>query len=263
MRSLSENKMELDTNVSYSVEVSEDKCPMIKEFFENIDSSHEGKIPKWRMAINKLIKRTGSLVQLSHPLDYGDMMNPECKINLYHLLSSLKHLNVTGDLVDIGCFDGKNSAFMGLLMAELGIDAHFYLYDHFGKGYGRNVSKQTVMDSFKKFNLRQPTLYENDFRVSIPKDLPDTISFAHIDCGHGGDKNEHADIIVFLLEHIYPRLEKNAVVIMMDYTQGVRKSVWNVNPGVKIGCDRFFANKPEKITELYGGFFAQGFFRKQ
>lgn len=232
-------------------------------FIQDICVSVDQFMPRWRVQVNKLLQKFGSRIKLKHPFDNGDMMNLECKMNLYHLISSLKLNNVTGDFVDLGCFDGKDSAMMYKLKLEFGLQGEYYLYDNFVQTFGRTINRDSVFENFKKNNLPEPNLVEADFRVSIPEKLPQSICFSHIDVCDGGDAHVSAEKVYFLLENVYPRLSAGGIIVLMDYTSGKRKDVYNINPGVKIACDRFFEDKPEKVQELYAGYFAQGYVRKK
>ncbi|MEB0262804.1 hypothetical protein QN348_14400 [Mucilaginibacter sp. 5C4] len=58
-------------------------------------------------------------------------------------------------------------------------------------------------------------------------------------------------------------MPKNSVCIMMDYfdaSTGVEGL--DINPGVKLAYDEFFADKPEKIACLWGNQYNHAYFRK-
>ena len=62
---------------------------------------------------------------------------------------------------------------------------------------------------------------------------------------------------------VYPKLSKGAVAIFMDYhIPGRTMDGMNVNPGVRMACDAFFADKPEQIEMLYGGPCSHAYIRK-
>jgi len=85
------------------------------------------------------------------------------------------------------------------------------------------------------------------------------------------------------LEHVYPRLSPNSIVVIDDYydpsihkpmqrymnnnthnlIEGVQYQIENSLPGVKAACDEFFLDKPESISILVSGRERQGYFTKK
>jgi O-methyltransferase len=84
--------------------------------------------------------------------------------------------------------------------------------------------------------------------------LPSRIAFAHLD----GDLYES---ILTSLTHVYPRLSQGAICLIDDYADPACPG-WNGLPGVKVACDEYLRDKPERVSVLYAGDRAHGFLRK-
>jgi O-methyltransferase len=109
-----------------------------------------------------------------------------------------------------------------------------------------------------------PVIHAGDVFQTIPAELPERIAFAHIDLGSGSDVFEHTRLIVHGLSAIYKRMVPNGVMVFMDYhIPNVTVNGNDSNPGVRLACDGFFENKPEKIKLLYGGPCSHAYIRKQ
>lgn len=100
-----------------------------------------------------------------------------------------------------------------------------------------------------------PKIHEGWFADILPTQLPDKISFAHLD----GDF--YSSILESLI-YVYPRLSKGAVVVIDDYCDPKQLDANNILPGVKKACDEFFKDKKEKVSVLVAGCEAHGYFRK-
>ncbi len=127
----------------------------------------------------------------------------------------------------------------------------------------REALKDELKANFNKAKLKQPIVHKGDFKTTLPGELPAEIPFVHIGCGFGGDKMEHKAVMLHCFESIYPWMPKNSVCIMMDYfdaSTGVEGL--DINTGVKLAYDEFFADKPEKIVCLWGNQYNHAYFRK-
>jgi O-methyltransferase len=51
--------------------------------------------------------------------------------------------------------------------------------------------QEILIANFRRSKLKLPILHKGYFHQTLPKELPDEIAFAHLDCGYGGDKIEH------------------------------------------------------------------------
>ena len=113
-----------------------------------------------------------------------------------------------------------------------------HLYDSFETKFNVKGSvENALINNFQRAGLRAPVLHKGYFENTIPQELPETIAFVHIDCGSGRDKF-HSKTVIYCLESVYPRMKKGAVCILMDYhDKSINQTGYDVNPGVKLGCD--------------------------
>ena len=66
-----------------------------------------------------------------------------------------------------------------------------------------------------------------------------------------------------VLTHIYPRMPRGAICSFIDYFHPTETpQAEAVNPGVKAGCDRFLAGKPEVVSVLYAAEYNHAYFRR-
>ncbi|RYF53315.1 MAG: hypothetical protein EOO39_40950 [Cytophagaceae bacterium] len=214
---------------------------------------------------NKLIKSLGLRYTLQQNLDWTTNMNSvEQRINYFHLLDAAIAYQIPGDVVELGCYTGQCALLFQKIIADHRSDKQLHLYDSFDTHFSfKGNVEQELVSNFAKATLKQPILHKGYFEQTLPADLPEQICFAHIDCGFGGEPQQHSKIMLHCLTHLYPRLSRGAVVVLMDYhdNQTGDKGA-DANPGVKLACDAFFADKPERVASLYGNEYSHGFFRK-
>jgi O-methyltransferase len=222
-------------------------------------------------------------------LEKRRMLNIEEEMNIYHLLTQAILLKIPGDIVELGCNDGRTSAIMQKTLDEYKSKKIIYAYDSFEGLPQKNKKdgdtefkegwcmkpKQDLINVFKKYELKLPKIVPGWFKDTLLKKLPKKISFAHLD-------GDFYSSIKESLEAIYPRLSKGAIVVIDDY--GIPKihkkieklinnnsysklsnrkiKINNDLSGVKRACDEFFKNKKEEIKILIAGEEKQTYFRK-
>jgi O-methyltransferase len=194
-----------------------------------------------------------------------DMNSIEQRINYYHLLNSVILDGVAGEVVELGCFTGQCALIFQKVIELNSSERQLHLYDSFfAKFTVKGDIEKELKANFEKAGLKQPIVHKGDFDTTLPDELPPAIAFAHIDCGYGGDKMEHKAVMMHCFESIYPRMTKNSICIMMDYYDASAGTVGpDLNPGVKLAYDDFFAGKPEKIICLWGNQSNHAYFRKE
>ena len=199
----------------------------------------------------------------------GDWSNVEKAVNVYHLLTQTVLLNIPGDIVELGCFDGTTSIIMQKTLDQLRSKKVVHVYDSFeglpgkSKNDGDTIfvtgscktQKENLVENYSKNNTKLPIIHEGWFSNTLPNKLPAKISFAHLD----GDF--YSSILESLI-YVYPRLSKGAVVVIDDYCNPKTLDVNNILPGVKNACDEFFKDKKEKVDILLAGCETHGYFRK-
>lgn len=216
--------------------------------------------------LNKLLTKVGSPIWLVHRMDYReDMLSLEQAVNFQHLIARVAECKVPGAFVELGCYTGSSSAVIGTVLRELDEERELHVYDSFSHSLGKNG--KDILGEFvatmKREKLDLPSIHKGDLLVTVPAELPQQIAFAHIDLGVGGDPLAHKKIMQHCIASVYDRMAHGAICILMDYhIEGVTIHGANTNPGVKLACDEFFKDKPEKVYTLYGGAYSHGYFRK-
>ena len=192
------------------------------------------------------------------------MVSPFQKLNFFHLINNNLIHKIPGEFVELGCFEGQTAALFQHILETNNSDKKLMLYDNFRHKIGMDGDIRTrLLENFQSRNFRKPELIEGNFENTIPSLLPDKISFLHLDCGYGGDTELHKNTVLFCLEHCYERMSPGAVAVLSDYhDKEVTVDGYDSNPGVKLACDIFLKDKPEKMFVLYGGEYSHGYFRK-
>lgn len=194
-----------------------------------------------------------------------DMNTIEQRINYYHLIDSVIANDIPGDVVELGIFAGQCSLVFQKVIALRQSNKQLHGFDTFGMSFKlKGDIEELLKQNFNAAGLKQPVIHKGDFFDTLPYQLPEKISFVHIDCGFGGDAMDHKKVVAHCLESIYPRMSKGALCIMMDYNDPAENgSGHNIAPGVKMACDEFLANKTEKVIALYGNQYMHAYFRKE
>ena len=212
------------------------------------------------------------------------MMNMEGALNLYHLLSRTMYQNVSGDVVEVGCYRGLTAVMLQKTLDEHRSEKKLHVYDSFeglpekspqdafspegnikksiyqdnkrmGKGWFQ-TSEETLRESFHTFETKLPYIHKGWFEETLPQSLPEKISFAHLD----GDLYEST---LVSLENIYPKMAIGAIAVIDDYCDMDIHERTNALPGVKKACDIFFSDKPESVEVLAAGVQYQSYFIKK
>lgn len=193
-----------------------------------------------------------------------DMNTIEQRINFFHLLDGVIAHNIDGDLVELGCFTGQCAMLFQYILQQQKSEKKLYLFDSFNIKFAETGDIEgKLLNNFKKENLNFPVINKGFFENTLHTSLPEKISFVHIDCGFGGNPDEHKEILLYCLDKVYSRMSRGAVCILMDYyDESIHAKGHNANPGVKFACDEFLKDKHEKIIALYGNQYFHGFFRK-
>jgi O-methyltransferase len=162
-------------------------------------------------------------------------------------------LKLPGDVVELGCNVGMTTSFLRRLLNAAGSDKEIHVYDSFqglpGKtaedgatpcDFGSSaVPHQAVLDTFSKAGLTPPVINKGWFS-EIPDDrYPEKICFAFLDGDFYGS-------IMDSFRKVYHKMVPGGIILVHDYD-------WAPFPGVKMACDEFCADKPEKVaSEIFG-----------
>jgi O-methyltransferase len=194
-----------------------------------------------------------------------DMNTVEQRINYYHLLNQVLLCEVEGDVIELGCFTGQCALLFQKVLEQNDSAKELHLYDSFEIKFSEQGDiKDVLMASFKSADLKPPILHKGLFKDTVPSELPEKLCFVHIDCGHGGNVEDHKNILLEVLNSIYPRMAPGGVCVLMDYNDPKINGIGHdANPGVKLACDRFLQDKEEEIIPLYGNQYYHAYFRKK
>jgi O-methyltransferase len=215
---------------------------------------------------NKVLALVGVKSRLVPPNDpWHDMTSQEQRLNIYHLVSQVLHHDVPGALVELGCFAGETAAMIQKINQTEGEPPkELHLFDSFEVGFALSEPVRHVLEgNFERHGLPLPVIHEGRFDATLPTELPDQIAFAHVDCGFGGDQDDHAKLVIYCLEHIYPRMAPKGIILLMDYVHPQVWPSWDGNAGAGRGADAFFADKEETVTVLFAGEMSQGVVHKR
>ena len=143
------------------------------------------------------------------------------------LLAELrKTLDLSGDVVEFGCYEGDTSILLAGEMRDAP-DKWLYLYDSFeglpaktaednsGDGWRfkegeLKASPDTVSHKFKKYALPDPVIVKGWFNELSDSDLPSQIAFALLD----GDFYESIKTSLAL---VAPRMVSGGIIAVHDY----------------------------------------------
>ncbi|WP_113651829.1 TylF/MycF/NovP-related O-methyltransferase [Pedobacter namyangjuensis] len=194
-----------------------------------------------------------------------DMTTVEQRISYFHLLNRVIDTKVRGEIIEFGTFTGYCALLFQNVIEQSKSGKELHLYDSFETQFMETGNIQDILiANFKKAKLQVPIMHKGYFQDTLPTQLPDEVAFVHMDCGFGGDKFEHRDILLFCLNQVYPKLSKGAICVLMDYmgAEGIEGG-YDVNPGAKLAADEFLKDKPETMVALYGNECYHGYFVKQ
>lgn len=194
-----------------------------------------------------------------------DMTSVEQRISYFHLLKGVLDNKVPGDIVEFGTFTGYSAMLFQKVIEQCKSHKTLHVYDSFEVQFTKSGSIEDELKSnFERAKLKLPNIHKGYFLDTLPAQLPENVSFVHLDCGFGGDMFQHRDILLFCLNYVYPKLSKGSVCILMDYVadDGIEGG-FDVNPGAKLAADEFLKDKPETMVGLYGNQCYHGYFIKQ
>src|SRR5690606_15511855 len=184
--------------------------------------------------------------------------------NLFMLAEQVIAYGVEGDLVEFGCHDGSTAVPIAMALQQHGSRRKLHLYDDFSfdpKDSG--LVRLNLERRFQDAEIPLPSIHEGEILNALHDDLPEKIAYAHIDLGFEEEPRQVARMVRRCLDAIYPRLSPGAVCVLNDYHDPLLTvKGWDCSPGVKMACDRFLFDKPEKVSVLFGEEYSHAFFRK-
>lgn len=163
-------------------------------------------------------------------------------------LQAVLDRNITGEVVEFGCYIGTTSLFIRRLLDANKASAQraFHVYDSFeglpnkssedasaaGTAFKAGelaASKKALVQAFRKAGLQLPIIHKNWFSALAPTDVPSQIAFAFLD----GDFYES---ITTSLALVWPRMSAGGIILIDDYQR-------EALPGVEKALHAFFRNK--------------------
>jgi O-methyltransferase len=211
---------------------------------------------------NRMLQKLGKRAYVRAPGSTGYMTNVEVRMNLYHLVSQVLAYEVKGEFIELGTFVGHTAVLLAKVLEDEGGGARkLHVYDTFTPLWNEPDPLGTLRANFAKYDLTAPEIHQGWFDDTLPTQLPERISFVHVDCGWGTDPVAHGEVIKKAMERVYPRMSKGAICSLIDYGDPSELPD-NQNPGVKPAIDAFLADKPERISVLFAAEYGHAYFRK-
>lgn len=217
------------------------------------------------MYMNKILGKLRLPYDLKKRFDHReDMVSMEQVGNFELLINEVLDNEVQGEFVELGCYTGSTTAVFAALLAAHRNERRLHVYDRFDIELGSVTGIREIFEeNIRNTGAPMPEIHAGDVFETVPAKLPPSIAFAHIDLGTGAGVDVQRRLIEHALKSIYPRLSPRGIMVFMDYhVAGVTVNGNDSNPGVRIACDAFFVNKPEKIKLLYGGPCSHAYIRK-
>ena len=154
-------------------------------------------------------------------------------------------LNVEGDIIEVGVYEGGSAAIISNILTSSSIDKKLFLCDTFEglKDSSGNESDCTLPNGAYASDFeRVKKIFEDYKNVEVIKGyFPES---ATEEIKESKFSLVHLDVDTYLstlncLEFFYPRMSKNGIIISHDY---------NSIPGVTRAIDSFFLSKPEVVN---------------
>jgi len=212
-----------------------------------------------------------SLPRLIHQVAANHrMMSLDSLSNIYWGLSHLLELGLPGDVVELGCHEGRTSVILQMIIDHLDPGRTLHVYDSFeglpepgpldGPFFSAGnlmVSQRDLIATFDAWGLRHPVIHAGWFEDTLPAGLPDTIAFGLLD-------SDFYESVLVSLQHVWPRVVPGGIVVIDDYCDpDENPRAWPEMPGVKAACDVFFSSTSERPVSLVGcGGMALSYVRK-
>lgn len=232
--------------------------PLPGELYDN----PQQRVPVWVRAADLALRALRLPYRLAHRHDpLREMTTLEQRVNLFHLLDQVLAGDIPGDIIEIGCYTGDTAVLLQRINERHPPPREFHVYDSFAWSPTGGDIRAVFETAFRTANLPLPQIHAGLFEETLPAQLPDTIAFAHFDCGVGDNRAAHARSLGYALSAVVPRMPRGAIGVLMDYFDPAAART-NHNPGARDAADAYFAPRGEVIIPLHGGEYCHAFFRK-
>ena len=194
------------------------------------------------MLVEKIIEQ--------HPETISTLVNIEQMRYILDGLYSVK--DIPGDVVELACNIGTTALYIRRLLNMLESDKIYHVYDSFEglpepeevdgdlcKKGDMQKNQEDLINSFLVAGLEIPVIHKGWFAEIPDNEYPDKICFAFFD-------GDFCSSILDSFCKVYHKMSKGGVIIVHDY-EGAQL------PGVKVACDYFLADKPEKVSDVFYG----------
>lgn len=160
-------------------------------------------------------------------------------VHICHYVLETQHIE--GDIVEFGCYTGNTARLISGITKK-----QVHVYDSFDglpstfENYAGEMRtpREALIATFNRDNIRLPIINQGWFSDVKPEQVPEKISFAHLD----GDLY---DSTIQPLNLIYDKMSQGGIILIDDY--GADK--WY---GVEQAVTEFFKDKPEAVVALQG-----------
>jgi O-methyltransferase len=166
----------------------------------------------------------------------------------YILKNLASVLDLSGDVVELGCNVGVTSSYIKRFLTEIKSDKELHVYDSFEglppktaedgatpceKGHSA-VSVEQFKKTFADAGVELPVINKGFFGDLADDKYPEKICFAFFDGDFYGS-------IMDSFKKVYDKMTPGGIVLIHDYE-------YAPFPGVKKACDDFLRDKPEVIV---------------
>lgn len=194
------------------------------------------------MAVDKIIEE--------HPETISTLVNID---QMRYILDNLfKAVQLPGDVVELACNIGTTALYIRRMLNVVAPDKTYHVYDSFeglpapaeidGDLCKQGDMRKEQSDFEKTFldaNLLCPVIHKGWFSEIPDQEYPDKICFAFFD-------GDFYSSIMGSFFKVYHKMTPGGIIIVHDYEGAML-------PGVKVACDDFLRDKPEKVNEVYYG----------
>lgn len=161
-------------------------------------------------------------------------------------------LHLPGDVVELACNIGTTAVFIRRLLNATNAVKIYHVYDSFeglpapaeidGELCKQGDMKKEQVEfeqTFFSANLDCPIIHKGWFAEIPDVDYPDKICFAFFD-------GDFYSSITDSFNKVYDKMVPGGIILIHDY-EGEQL------PGVKVACDDFLKDKPEKVCDIFWG----------
>lgn len=187
-----------------------------------------------------------------------EMITTEQRINIYHFMQRVLACGVEGEVIELGHNISQSALQIQSILMERGYPKSFHVYDCFSQSTSDDPD---IINEFIERQMRIPVLHNGLFENILPGNLPAKIAFAYINCSRfeGNSALSKKKFIIHCLNSIYPRLVPSGICLLIDYHHSHKiMGSYYFNGKMKLACDVFFADKPEKACIIPGNDYSHG-----